>query len=78
MDSGQHGTDSRNKHDGTPQENLQPKAFERPAPLHTAGLGPAQATNMSDTIKLAIGTFRCSADLQDKIKDVVAFLDRVV
>ena len=48
MDSGQHGTDSRNKQDGTPQKNLQPKAFERPAFLHTAG--PAQAINMDDII----------------------------
>ena len=76
MDSGRHGTDSRNKQDGTPQKNMQPKAFERPAFLHTAG--PAQAINMDDIIELAVGTFRCPADLQNKLKNVVTFLDRVV
>ena len=76
MNSGQHGTDSRNKQDGTPQENLQPKAFKRPAFLHTAG--PTQAINMDDIIELTVGTFRCPSDLQNKVKNVVTFLNRVV
>ena len=43
---------------------------------HTAG--PAQAINMDDIIDLAVGTFRCPTDLQNKAKNVVTFLDRVV
>ena len=76
MDSGQHRTDSRNKQDGTPPENLQPKAFKRPAFLHIAG--PVQAINMDDIVELIVGTFRCPADLQNKVKNMVTFLDRVV
>ena len=49
---------------------------QKPAFLHTAG--PAQAINMDDIIELTVGTFRCPADLQNKVKNVVTYLDRVV
>ena len=70
------GTDSRDKEDGTPQENLHPKAYKRPAFLHIAG--PAQAINMDDIVALTVGTIRYPVDLQRKVKNVVTFLDRVV